>query len=421
MYEFLQSPLGALRKHAPVVVSVLLVLGASFALGFYAGVDRTHRNSDDVRDLLNTSKPIASGASGREKVDFETFWKAWTILEDKFVGNTTTPDQYRVYGAISGLADSMGDPYTVFFPPVENTSFKEAISGNFEGVGMEMGLVEKNITVISPLKGNPAERAGIKSGDVIWKIDDKSTANMKVEDAVALIRGKKGTSVRLTISRKGTEEPIVVSIVRDTITVPAVATEMRPDKIFTIRVNTFSAVAAGQFREGLREFVVSGSDKLIIDLRGNPGGYLEAAVEMASWFLPQGAVVVSEDRGKNGPGETLRSRGYNIFGPGLKMVILVDGGSASASEILAGALREHNKATLVGMKTFGKGSVQELVELDDKTALKVTIARWLTPNGHSISNNGIEPDIKVDFTEEDAKKRQDPQLERAVVFLLTGK
>jgi carboxyl-terminal processing protease len=194
-------------------------------------------------------------------------------------------------------------------------------------------------------------------------------------------------------------------------------TELRSDGVFVISLYSFSANSTKLFRNALEEFANSGSSRLVLDLRGNPGGYLEAAIDMASWFLPSGDVVVSEDFGKNGEPLIHRSRGYDVFTDKLKMVVLVDGGSASASEILAGALRDNGKATLVGETTYGKGSVQEVVNLTNDTALKITIAKWFTPKGISISEEGITPDIQVPFTEEDAKAKRDPQLDRAVEFL----
>lgn len=356
-------------------------------------------------------------------VDFALFWKAWEILNDKYVATgkatgTVSTSQDRVYGAIKGMTESLGDPYTTFFPPVENTAFQTEIDGNFEGVGMEMGIKDDILTVITPLANSPAKRAGIVPGDKVVKIDNTISTNMKVEEAVKLIRGKKGTDVVLTIIRDGVEKPFEVKLTRDVINLPVIDTDYNQQtKVFTIRLYSFSAQSSNLFRAALRDFVMTGSGKLVIDLRGNPGGILDSAVDMASWFLPIGKVIVREDYG-NGKEETvIRSRGPHIFNENLKMVVLIDGGSASAAEILAGALSEHGKATLVGTKTFGKGSVQELVPIDDKTALKVTIARWLTPNGKSFSENGLNPDIEVKPTEDDIKNKNDVQMKKAVEIL----
>jgi carboxyl-terminal processing protease len=240
---------------------------------------------------------------------------------------------------------------------------------------------------------------------------------MTVEEAVKLIRGKKGTVVTFSLFRDGDTAPHEVKVTRDVINIPTLETEKRSDGIFVIRLFSFTQNSSQLFQTALQEFVESNSSKLILDLRGNPGGYLDSAVEMASWFLPKDALVVKEDSGGRGDDKEYKSYGQNIFNENLKMVILVDGGSASASEILAGALSEHGVAELVGSQTFGKGSVQELVPLTKDTSLKITIARWLTPKGVSISDQGLKPDFVVPFTQEDANKKIDPQLNKAVEIL----
>jgi len=281
---------------------------------------------------------------------------------------------------------------------------------------MEIGKRDGVLTVIAPLKGTPAEKAGIKPGDKIIKINGKSTADFNTDQAVKLIRGKSGTAVKITISREGVGKLMDINVVRGNINIPTIKTEIKGD-VFVISLYSFSATSPSLFRNALRKFIESKKNKLILDLRGNPGGYLEAAVDMASWFLPAGKVVVTEDYGPNKEKIVHRSKGYNIFNNNLKLVILVNGGSASASEILAGALQEYGIATLVGTKTFGKGSVQELINVTKNTSLKVTVAKWLTPNGISISKNGLTPDIKVGITEAQFKKGLDPQLNKAIEIL----
>ncbi|MEK7612880.1 MAG: S41 family peptidase [Patescibacteria group bacterium] len=401
-----------------LAVGILLSVVLAFGAGVYAGSSN------------NFSSPAAAANSMvlnpdqvPSDVELKQFWTAWNVLEQNFVDttpSTTLPTtEEKLYGAIAGLTESFGDPYTVFLPPVEAKQFQEDISGAFEGVGMELGIREKVLTVVAPLKGSPAEAAGILSGDAVLSIDGKSTEGMAVEAAVKLIRGKKGTTVKLGIGRKSESKPLEIPIVRDTIQMPIVNTVERPDGVFEVSIYSFSANSIEMFRQALRTFMQSGSTKLILDLRGNPGGYLQAAVTMASFFLPVGDVVVTEDFKGKADNVVHRSVGYNVFAKyPIKMVILVDQGSASASEILAGALNEHGIAKLVGTRTFGKGSVQELVDLGDGAQLKVTIARWLTPNGTSISEGGLIPDIKVDRTAEDVKAGKDPQKDAAVKYLL---
>jgi carboxyl-terminal processing protease len=353
-------------------------------------------------------------------IDLSEFWNVWNILENKYVPGTTTTSisrEDRVRGAIRGLVSSYGDPYTVYFPPQEAAEFAEEISGNFGGVGMEVGMRDTMVTVIAPLPDSPAEKAGILAGDTIVKIDGESTEGMYTDEAVRRIRGEKGTVVELTLFREGETEFREVSITRDTIVVPTAKTEVKGD-VFVISLYSFNALAEAEMQNALRSYVQSGKDKLVLDLRGNPGGYLEAAVSIASYFLPLGEVVVREDFGGNQEEEVYRSQGKELGKRApKKMVVLIDGGSASASEILAGALKEHGVATLIGETTFGKGSVQELVELSDKSSLKITIARWLTPDGNSISEGGLVPDIEVKRTPADREEEKDPQMEKALEFL----
>jgi carboxyl-terminal processing protease len=395
-----------------IIAVILLVVGAFFS-GLSVGADKNQ---------ISASMPVATDRNlSPAVIDFSPLWKAWNTINEKFVPATTTgaiTDEEKLYGAIQGLAGSLGDPYTVFLPPEDTEIFEADISGNFEGVGMEIGIRDSTLTVIAPLKDNPAARAGIMAGDKVLKIDDISTDGMTIDKAVKLIRGEVGTAVLLTILRDGEDELLEIEVIRGVIQIPTIDTELRDDGVFVIQLYNFSAISTNLFRDALREFIISGTDKMILDLRGNPGGFLEAAIDMASWFLPAGKVVVTEDFGENGSSRIHRSKGYNIFTDKLKMVILMNQGSASASEILAGALSQHGKAKLVGARSFGKGSVQELVDITPNTSLKVTVARWLTPNGASISDGGLSPDIEVDFTKEDFEAGKDPQLKKAVELLL---
>jgi len=328
--------------------------------------------------------------------------------------------QNRVYGAAAGLVDSLGDPYTVFLPPADNEAFAEDIRGDFGGVGMELGARDGQLKVITTLPDTPAERAGVRAGDAITQIDGKPVGKMTVDEAVKLIRGEIGTIVTLTINRSG-EGAKDFAITRGRIQVPTMETELLPSGVFVLKLYSFNALSPQLFKQGLRQFIEAKTDKLIIDLRGNPGGYLEASVDVASWFLPEGKVVVKERRVAGEADKLYRSRGYNVFNDKLKLVILIDGGSASASEIVAGALSEHGRAVLIGEETFGKGSVQELVPLPDGSAVKITIAKWLTPEDHSISENGLKPAVEVKMTAEDREAERDPQLAAAVDYLLKQK
>jgi len=355
-----------------------------------------------------------------EAADMTQFWRVWQLMEQRYITASEAEMvsvEDRVNGAIRGLVESYGDPYTLFLPPEDSAIFAEGISGNFGGIGMEVGIRDGVITVIAPLADTPAYRAGLVAGDRIIKIDGVLTDGMRVDEAVRRIRGERGTEVTLSIFREGAVDLKDYTVVRDTITVPTVKTE-RHDEVFVIRLYSFNAVAERKMKEAMTEFVNSGAQRLVLDLRGNPGGYLQSAVAIAGSFLPSGKVVARERYGSDQQDKLYRSQGRPVreFKPNT-LVILVDNGSASASEILAGALREHGVATLIGVNTFGKGSVQELIDLPGGSALKVTVARWLTPDGVSISEGGLKPDIEVDRTPEDRANEIDPQFDAALSFL----
>lgn len=410
-----------LRKIGIASASVF-ILTLTFFAGLFVDASRSVPNSP--LSVEATSSSVINRENGMPSdVDFSTFWTVWKILDSKHVNihkdaTTTTDSETKVYGAIKGMVDSVNDPYTVFLTPEENKEFNTELSGSLEGVGMEVGIKDGILTVISPIKSSPAERAGVLAGDKIIKIDDTITANLSVSEAVKFIRGKKGTSVVLTLAREGKTEPIVLTLIRDIINVPIIETEKFVNEgVFVIKIHSFSANVSSLFRNALKEFVFSKYSKLVIDVRNNPGGYLDSSVDIVSWFIGPGKTVVTEDFGESKDPLVYRSYGYNIFNENLKLVVLVNEGSASASEIVAGALSEHKIGVLVGEKTFGKGSVQELVPIPGGGALKVTIARWLTPLGNSISEEGLTPQFEVKMTEEDAKAKRDPQMEKALEVL----
>ena len=399
------------RHVVPILLAVLLV-ASTFVAGFYAGRTQLLRTEEGI--------VVSEGFRTPADVDLSLYWEVWRVLDERFVGvsgdGRPSYDE-RLWGSIEGLTESFGDPYTVFLPPAQSELFEDDIRGNFGGVGMEIGIENDALTVIAPLRETPADRAGIRAGDIVTAVDGKTTIGMSIDEAVLAIRGEIGTPVVLTVLRSGVEEPFDVRVVRDVISIPTLESELRPDGVFIIRLFNFSATAPDEFRMALRDFLRSDSTKLIIDLRSNPGGFLEAAVDVASWFLPLGKGVVSEE----GEEETVvhRSRGYNVYDDTrTDMVVLVDGGSASASEIVAGALRDHGLAPLIGAQTFGKGSVQELISLSGKSSLRVTIAHWKTPSGTSISEQGLTPDVAVERTVEDFEQGRDPQLEKALELLL---
>ena len=400
-------------------VSFALIAMLSFGAGLFVG------SGGSTAAVVTHIPFIGDGldATPDQNVDLMDFWKAWNALNANYVtthaSSTLPTSKERVYGAIEGLAASYGDPYTVFFPPKESKEFADAISGSFGGVGMEIGIKDGALIVITPLKGTPAEAAGIIAGDHVAAIDGKPTDGVSTEKAVSQIRGPIGTTVDLTLVRDG--KLLEIKIVRATIQVPETDDELdEKSGVYHIALFEFTSNSASLFDQAFRRFLASGSKKLIVDLRGNPGGYLDAAVDIASHFLPKGAMIVTEDFGGKEPNNPHTSLGYNDVPAGTKIVVLIDGGSASASEILAGALQDNGVATVIGLTSFGKGSVQSLLDLGEGS-LEVTVARWVTPDGHWIMNNGVTPDISVPYVKAESESENDSQMARAITFLTTGK
>lgn len=407
-----------LKRGLGFFLAFCFALGA-FGSGLYIGKGvKVYEQTANIFSFFGHNNEAEAAQVGN-RPNLEEFWKVWDLMEEKYVSSTTTEEltvEAKIQGAIEGLVDAYDDPYSLYMPPQDSETFNENISGNFGGVGMEVGMRDRMVTVIAPLAETPAEEAGIMAGDVIVKIDEVSTEGMGIDEAVKLIRGEKGTVVNLQIFRAGESDFIDVPITRDIINIPTAKFE-QIDDVFIISLYSFNAVAESQMQKAIKEYLASDAKSLVIDVRGNPGGFLESAVNIASYFLPAGKIVVKEQFGDSRD-EIFRSRSRQIqsFSPA-NLVVLVDGGSASASEILAGALQDHGVATVIGAKTFGKGSVQELVELESGSALKVTIARWLTPNGASISEGGLVPDIMISRTVADRQAEIDPQKDAAIRFL----
>ena len=395
--------------------TMLFAAFAIFAGGAYAGMTlSTHASVPTYIVGAPSAVPVGDA-------DLTEFWRVWRLMDEKFVYASTTAkhltNEERIQGAIEGMVTAFGDDYSVYMPPVEAGEFEEEMSGEFSGVGMEVGLRDNIITVISPIEGTPAKKAGILAGDRVLSIDKKSTKGLTVDEAVKLIRGEKGTSVTLQIYRESDHSTKDLSIVRDTISVPTVKTEIKKD-VFVVHLYTFNQVAHAKFAEAMRQYMESGLDTMVLDLRGNPGGYMQTAIDIASMFIPKGEIVLRERVGNDGQEILHRSSGITL-GTHVpkKMVVLIDKGSASASEILAGALQEHGVATLLGETSFGKGTVQELVELPSNASLKVTIARWFTPEGNSINKLGLTPDVVATTTPEDLRANNDTQLQAAIDFV----
>jgi len=392
-----------------VILSAAVLAAAAFYFGYQQGVKKPQ--TVIIRGVANLEE------GNLEAVDFSLFWDAWRVLKDKYVEAEKIDNQNLIYGAIGGLLDALRDPNTVFLPPGDAKKFNEDISGEFSGIGAEIGIKNDQLSIIAPLKDTPAERAGLRPGDKIMKIDETVTAGLTVDEGVKLIRGKKGTTVVLTILRDEWEKPREISIVRDIIVVPTIDWKIIDNKIVYIQLFNFYEKAPLLFYQTALDLIFKNPAGLILDLRNNPGGYLDAAVNLAGWFLEPGALVVSEEF-RSGEKQIFKARGSGFFKK-LPMVILVNEGSASASEILAGSLRDNRGVKLIGEKTFGKGTVQELATLKDDSVIKITIAHWRLPGGQLIEKNGLEPDYEVGRTEDDIKNEKDPQLDKAIKVLKT--
>lgn len=380
-----------------------LVIGA---LIFYTGLRTGEKRSVVITD----SKQILNA-------DSSVFWDAVDLVKSKYVDASELKDQNLLYGAIQGMIGALGDPYSSFFNPSDAKKFEEDLQGSFGGIGAEIGVKNDQLIIISPLKGNPAEAAGLKAGDAIMKIEDTPTTGFTAEEAVKLIRGAPDTAVRLSIMRSEWKTPKEFDITRKVVVLPTLDWEMKPGGILYIHLYSFNGNAGSLFYNAVLGGLMKRPKGVVLDLRNDPGGLLDVATQLAGWFLKRGDVVVRE-KFHSGEEQMFSAQGTGALA-NLPVVVLVNGGSASASEILAGALRDDRGAKLVGEKTFGKGSVQEMETLKDGSTLKVTIAAWLTPKGDEINKIGLTPDVEVKITDDDAAKGKDPQLEKALELLTT--
>lgn len=359
-----------------------------------------------------------------QDVNFSLFWEAWQKLQEKYVDPAKFNTENMIYGAISGMVNSLGDPYTVFFDPDESKTFLEDVSGRFEGVGMEIGSKNNQLQVIAPLEGTPAEKAGLRPGDKIIKIDDTFTINLTIDEAVKLIRGPRGTEVALSIIREGWNAPEEFKIKRALIEVPSLKMEMISSSgqadgekdVAYIKLYQFSENASYDFTKAALDILNSPAKRIILDLRSNPGGYLEIAQNIAGWFLEKGQTVVVEDFNNRQKQAVYAAEGNSKLSH-YPLVVLINQGSASASEILAAALRDNRGVKLIGETSYGKGSVQELESLSKNSSLKITVADWLTPKGEKITGVGLEPDVEVELTDEDYQNNKDPQLDKALEII----
>lgn len=385
------------RKGKRVGKAVGLVL--LFAAGLFVG-----RYVVPAREFASQPLQFVAVEEGQRQLVFPTFWEAWDLLHEKFIN--PLDDKKLFYGAVRGLVSATGDPYTAFSDPTETKQFEENLGGSFSGIGVEIGLRDGAVTVIAPLTGSPAELAGTRVGDIVTAIDGKPIGPEEtLDEVVNRIRGPKGQAVILTVIHQGERQTTDISIVRDTISIESVHSTIEND-IALLKITSFNGDTSDRFKAAAQQAARAQVKGVILDLRNNPGGFLESAVEISSVFLPPNTIVVSE---KGDQDHEYRSKGQPALA-NIPIVVLVNGGSASASEIVAGALRDQLHAKLIGEKTFGKGSVQEFKKLSDGSSLRVTVAKWFTPTGHSIADAGLEPDIEIT---DDRATPADEQLDRA--------
>lgn len=388
----------------------VLTLGAVFFVGYLFGHQNLKFESTLVPKIVNTEL-----AKPRE-IDFSLFWDTWNLLRDKFIGELDA--RKLIFGAIRGMVAAVDDPYTVFLPPDESESFLDDLAGKFDGIGAEIAIRNDRLVIVSPLEGSPAEQAGLRPKDWVLSVDGESTDAMSLNEATNRIRGKAGTVVTLLILSEDSQEPREVKVTRATITVESVQVSYQTTpagkKIANIKIVQFGPNTPDRMKRAADEVRAARAAGIIIDLRNNPGGYLDAAIDITSLFVKED--VILKERKKDG-GEEVLNRTLSAKLTDLPLMVLVNGGSASASEIMAGAIQDYGRGKIIGEQTFGKGSVQDLENLKGGSSLRVTVAKWLTPKGREIDKDGIKPDIEVERTEEDIDADRDPQLDRALAEL----
>ncbi len=393
-----------------LIISFFLVSYLSYQFGIFIGNENI---------LRMPPSQIVNPLPEDQKIDFSVFWETWRKLEKNFFKKEKIDYQKMVFGAIKGLVASLEDPYTVYFTPEETQMFEDELKGEYQGVGMEVGIKDKKIMIIAPLENTPAQEAGLQPGDKILAIDDISTENLSLEEVIRLIRGPKNTEVILLINRENWNAPQKITLKRKVIKIPVLKLEFKNlDKeiIAYLKIYQFNWLLPQEFKKIVEEILKSPAKKIILDIRNNPGGILDVAQDISGWFLEKGEIVVWQD--KNGDKERKSYRAAGSAGLAkYPMVVLINQGSASAAEILAGALRDNKGVKLIGEKSFGKGSIQEQIFLQDNSSLKVTTGKWLTPKGNSLDERGLTPDVEVKMTEQDWQENKDPQLEKALEII----
>ncbi len=392
------------------ILPFIIILFVAFSSGYL--VAAYNFNSAEGKLLSH----LKANGEDSEYFDSILYWQTWHTIKNEHVDRKLIDEEAMFYGSLRGMTSSLDDPYTIFLDPTEVKEFMDDLSGSFEGIGAEVGIRDDMVTVIAPLSGMPAEKAGLRSGDKIYSIDGLSTINMTLNEAVRKIRGPKDTEVILNIIREGEDRPLDISITRGTIVIESVSWEKIDNNLFLIKISNFHEDTISLLNKAILEVLNEDVSGIILDLRNNPGGYLDTAINVASEWIPEGPVLIEQF--SDGKRNEFFAQGLARLN-GFPTVVLVNQGSASGSEIVAGALRDYRKATLVGEQTFGKGSVQSLKPLKDGSSLKITVAKWYTPGGDYIDEKGVEPDIEVELSFEDFEANNDPQMDKAIEILLS--
>jgi len=406
-------------KKLILVILIIILMWVSFGAGVYlTGKNEILQNlavkeAVYVGKLLGKYQEIKPGTISQD-INFNLFWDVWDVIEETYVDREDLNEKVLFYGALKGLVSSIGDPYTVFMDPKIAREFQDDLKGTFEGIGAEIGIKNDILTIIAPLPDMPAEKAGLRAGDLILAIDEGSTMGISIDEAVGKIRGPKDTDVILAIKREGEDRVREITITRGKIVVSSVRTNLRDDGIYLIKITNFNDDTEKLFNQAVREIIENNPEGIILDLRNNPGGYLDTAIEISSEWVEDSMVVAEKYSDGRMIEHLARGRARLKSFP---TVILVNQGSASASEIVSGALQDYGEGVVIGKQTFGKGSVQTLSKFDDGSSVKITVAKWLTPAGRSINDEGIMPDYEIDLTLEDYESNNDPQLDAAVAWL----
>jgi carboxyl-terminal processing protease len=401
-------------KRSTRVISYVIIFGVVFYLGWaFGGAFNAQPANGTSNNIFNN---FGKAQSIPEGVDLTTFWKVRDILKDKYVHTEKLDDQKMIYGAIRGLTDALEDPYTIYMDPTETAEFSHSLNGEMEGIGAELTVKNQQLMVVSPLKNSPAQKAGLKPNDIIYKINGEIAAELSLYDAINNIRGEKGTEVTLTIVREGVNEPFDVKIIREELRIESVTSEEVEPGIWMISIDQFSDDTKAELYKQAAEIQAKNPKGIILDLRYNGGGYLEGSVDVASVFVKGKEKIVTIKYRNAEESETLSSSGEVILAD-VPLLVLINKGSASASEIVAGALQDLKRAVIMGETSFGKGTVQEVDPLADGSSIRFTIAKWFTPLDREIDKVGIVPDIEVKLTEEDFLADKDPQMDEAVKYL----